>query len=104
MSQLIESAEMKLHDSGRSADCALDEEIEELRPKIGNLRNLAEKLVKMFVGQKSDVEPEMEILGQRYAQLNFRLNLFGFFIILFGKNVRHEDFKSFDRSSSNSDF
>jgi len=30
---------------------------------------MAEKLVQIFVGQKNDVEPEMEILGQRWNEI-----------------------------------
>ena len=54
-------------ESRKSEERALGREIEEWRPKVGNLRNMAEKLVQIFVGQKNDVEPEMEILGQRSA-------------------------------------
>jgi len=75
---------MKLREANRSNDDVLNFEIEELRPKMGNLRNMAEKLVKIFVGQKSDVEPEMEMLGQRYDKC-FCLSLLQF---------HHVDFQS----------
>jgi hypothetical protein len=54
-------------DPRKSEDRVLGREIEEWRPKFGNLRNMAEKLVQIFVGQKNDVEPEMENLGQRWV-------------------------------------
>ena len=65
VSQWIDSAEAKLLESRKSEERALGREIEEWRPKVGNLRNMAEKLVQIFVGQKNDVVPEMEMLGQR---------------------------------------
>ena len=73
VSQWIDSAEAKLLESRKSEERALGREIEEWRPKVGNLRSMAEKLVQIFVGQKNDVEPEMETLGQRFDNL---INLF----------------------------
>jgi hypothetical protein len=69
VSQWIDSAEAKLLESRKSEERALGREIEEWRPKVGNLRTMAEKLVQIFVGQKNDVEPEMEILGQRWNEI-----------------------------------
>ena len=69
VSQWIDSAEAKLLESRKSEERALGREIEEWRPKFGNLRSMAEKLVQIFVGQKNDVEPEMKNLGQRFVYL-----------------------------------
>ncbi|CAB4069403.1 unnamed protein product [Lepeophtheirus salmonis] len=47
----------------------LGQEIESLRPEMSNLREMAIKLVVMFVGKKGDVEPEMRSLGQRWDDI-----------------------------------
>lgn len=81
VSQWIDSAEAKLLESRKSEERALGREIEEWRPKVGNLRSMAEKLVQIFVGQKNDVEPEMKNLGQRSEPNRFVVLLY-----IFGQN------------------
>ena len=52
-----------------SQERAIGQELDEWKPKIGNLRKMAEKLVQLFVSQKDDVEPEMAKIDQRWDHI-----------------------------------
>ena len=60
---------IKLSSKANDERSNLGNEVEEWKPKVRDLRSLAEKLVEMFVGQKEDVEPEMKKLGQRWEEI-----------------------------------
>lgn len=75
VSSWIETAESKLVNlrlnNRDSEERELGKEIEDMKPKISDLRAMAEKLVEMFVksGAGKDVEPDMKMLGLRWGDL-----------------------------------
>ena len=69
ISDWISRAEAKLGTNRESQERAIGQELNEWKPKIGNLRKMAEKLVQLFVNQKEDVEPEMANLDQRWDHI-----------------------------------
>ncbi len=65
----INKAEAGLGTNRESQEKEIGQELDQIRPKMGNLRRMAEKLVQLFVSQREDVEPEMNLLAQRWEHI-----------------------------------
>ena len=64
----IENAEARLTDLSRTSEerTLPSQELDEWKVKIYSLRSMADRLVTLFSGHKSDVEPEMRALERRW--------------------------------------
>ena len=63
----LEETEKRL-DSGENIS-EFEDELQNVRPKIDNLGNMAMKIVEKFANQSVDVEPEIELLLSRWKNI-----------------------------------
>ena len=67
ISSWLEETERRLEKGEGNAE--FDEELQSFKPKIDNLGSMAVRIVEKFASQSVDVEPEIELLQQRWKSI-----------------------------------